>query len=288
MDGIADVARRCTEGDTEYHAVYHRVQRLESFHACPHRPELTSMVSTLLGAPCIPIPQKIARIWFPQYTEHTTPIHQDFVHFQGSLETLTAWSPLGDCPRELGGLAVLPGSHKLHKVLTHHFALGAGGLSVDVPGEARRHPALAVSWHTTDYEPGDTLFFPALTLHKALPNVTRDRLRVSLDNRYTVVGGRIADHMLTPHLSDGTPLDWDAVYTDWKSGELKYYWKQIPFKTTRRWMGYGEKGFAEALERARRGDERAVLALRRVVRLKPDSPEAFSARAALQEAGLAE
>jgi ectoine hydroxylase-related dioxygenase (phytanoyl-CoA dioxygenase family) len=288
MDGIADLDHRCTEGDPEYHDVYHRVQCLESFHAWPHRDELTSMVSTLLGAPCIPIPQKIARIWFPQFTQHTTPIHQDFVHFQGSLDTLTAWSPVGECPKELGGLAVLPRSHTLHKVLAHHFALGAGGLSVDVPEEARAYPVLDGPWYTTDFEVGDTLFFPALTLHKALPNVTPDRLRVSLDNRYTVVGGRIADHMLTPHLSDGTPLSWETVYAGWKDDELKYYWKKIPFTTTRRWMGYGEKGFAEALLRAARGDERAVLALRRVAKLAPDTPEGKKAKAALAAAGLEE
>ena len=36
----------------------------------------------------IPQPQKVARLWFPKFTEHTTPIHQDFVHFQGCHENL--------------------------------------------------------------------------------------------------------------------------------------------------------------------------------------------------------
>jgi hypothetical protein len=31
---------------------------------------------------------------------------------------------------------------------------------------------------------GDALIFPSLTVHQALPNLTQDRLRVSLDNRY--------------------------------------------------------------------------------------------------------
>ena len=106
------------------------------------------MIARIAGKPILPHPQKIARLWFPQYTEHTTPIHQDYVHFQGSFDTWTAWAPVGDCPAELGGLAVIPGSHKVNRVLDHHFSLGAGGLSVET-----EH--MDGAWHTTDYEAGD-------------------------------------------------------------------------------------------------------------------------------------
>jgi hypothetical protein len=37
-------------------------------------------------------------------------------------------------------------------------------------------------WLTTDYHPGDVLFFHNLTLHWALPN-TSDRVRLSIDTR---------------------------------------------------------------------------------------------------------
>ena len=70
---------------------------------------------------------------FPQFVEHTTPIHQDFVHFQGHHDNLTCWTPVGDCPRDLGGLAVLRGSHRVDRVLQHHFSLGAGSLQSVVP-----------------------------------------------------------------------------------------------------------------------------------------------------------
>ena len=36
VDGIADVAARCTEGDVEYTEVYHEVYKLESFHRAAH------------------------------------------------------------------------------------------------------------------------------------------------------------------------------------------------------------------------------------------------------------
>ena len=146
MDGITDVTKVCTEGDREYTDVYHHVQKLEAFHRSAHWPEVTQMIDRIMGRPAMPQPQKIARIWFPQYTEHTTPTHQDFVHFQGTFEALTLWAPIGDCPIELGGLAVLPGSHKVGEVLDHHFSLGAGGLNVDVEEEAKRHEEVAGSW----------------------------------------------------------------------------------------------------------------------------------------------
>ena len=68
MDGIADPSRRCTEGDQEYSAVYHRMYRLESFHQLPHEPELTTMAERIMGRPVIALPGKKARLWFPQFT----------------------------------------------------------------------------------------------------------------------------------------------------------------------------------------------------------------------------
>jgi hypothetical protein len=241
------------------------------------------MVETIMGRPIMPHPSKVARIWFPQYLEHTTPVHQDFVHFQGSFSTLTCWAPVGDCPVELGGLAVLPGSHKVNEVLDHHFSLGAGGLAVDTEHEARLHEELAVDWHTTDYEIGDTLFFPALTFHKALPNLTTDKLRVSLDNRYHAIGEPIAEHMLQPHLSLQSKLTWEQVYRDWLTDDLKYYWRGDTSPVVPRDTGYIDIGFAEAVELARRHDPYAQLHLRRIAKRDPDSPFGRIAREVLAD-----
>ena len=81
MEGIADVSTQCTEGDNEYSAGYAEVYKLESFHRSAHWPEVISMVEKIAGQEIMPHPHKIARIWYPQYTDHTTPTHQDFVHF---------------------------------------------------------------------------------------------------------------------------------------------------------------------------------------------------------------
>jgi ectoine hydroxylase-related dioxygenase (phytanoyl-CoA dioxygenase family) len=286
-DGIADVSRRCTEGDVEYLDTYFKVQRLESFHRIAHEPEIMDVVRRVLGAEPIPLPGKKARIWFPKFTEHTTPLHQDFVHYQGSTDTLTCWAPVGDCPIELGPLAVLPGSHTVRRVLPHHFALGAGGLVIDLAQETPRYPALAAGWLSTDFAMGDTLFFPALTVHKALPNTTEQRMRISLDNRYAAVGGRIAAHQLMPHLSEGRGFSWEDVYQGWKSDELKYYWTRVAFKEIRRYFGYSSRGFDEAVQLARAGDARALLSMRRAIKANPVSGEADRARAVLAQVGEA-
>ncbi|MBI3958352.1 MAG: phytanoyl-CoA dioxygenase family protein [Chloroflexi bacterium] len=281
LDGIADISRQCTEGDREYSAGYSEVYKLQAFHRSAHWPEVTDMVEKIVGRPIMPHPQKIARIWFPKYTEHTTPTHQDFVHFQGNFETYTCWAPVGDCPIELGGLAVIPGSHKVNRVLEHHFALGAGGLIVDTEAEPEIDPV----WHSTDYAMGDTLIFPALTIHKALPNYTEDKLRLSLDNRYQAVGDAIAEHMLEPH--GPSALRWEEVYTNWSGDDLQYYWRQFDNPVVPRDMSYAEKGFAEALELARAGNEQALYRLRRTIKSDPDSPGAQKARAVLAEMGVA-
>ena len=77
------------------------------------------------------------------------------------------------------------------------------------------------TWLTTDYEIGDCLMFHSLTLHKALPKVTDNKLRVSLDNRYQSVQSPVADNMLEPHMSTAYPLTWEEVYAEWKTDDLK-------------------------------------------------------------------
>ena len=279
MDGIADISMRYTEGDNEYSAGYAEVYKIENFHRSGHWNEYMDIIEKMVGKPVMPHPQKIARIWFPKYTEHTTPKHQDFVHFQGSFDNITCWAPIGDCPIELGGLAVIPGSHKVNRVLDHHFSLGAGGLMVD----ETEHDEINSVWHTTDYEAGDALFFPALTIHRALPNYTEDKLRLSLDNRYMIVGDTIAEHMLNPH--EPSQLTWDEIYPGWQSDEFKYYWKRYENPVVERNLSFGALAREEALSMARAGNEHAIYSLMRGVRNNPDEadPEVV---AVLEELGL--
>jgi hypothetical protein len=276
-DGIARDGAQCTEGDPEYTDVYHRVQRLESFHRSGHWPEILQAMGRVVGDDVLPHPQKICRLWFPNYTEHTTPIHQDYVHFQGSYDTYTCWAPVGDCPIDLGGLAVLPGSHRPEEVKTHHFSLGAGLLAID-------EQELSGQWLTADYAIGDTLIFHSLLVHRALPNFTPDRMRISLDNRYQSARIPIAEQMLTPHLSSISALSWDDVYEGWNTTDLQYYWQDLGLDVSPKQMQWLDQLFAEALERAAGGDEAAAHHLRRLVRRDPDSDQGRKARQVLEAA----
>ncbi|MDA0334575.1 MAG: hypothetical protein O2782_05365, partial [bacterium] len=145
---------------------------------------------------------------------------------------------------------------------------------------------LSGDWHTTNYEAGDTLIFNSLLAHRALPNETADRMRVSLDNRYQSVHIPIAEQMLTPHLSGVAPLSWDEVYADWKSDELQYYWQAFDLDVMAKQMQWIDQLNAEALERAAGGDAHAAHHLRRLVRREPQSDLGRRASRALEAAGL--
>ena len=119
-----------------------------------------------------------------------------------SARLLTAWTPLGDIDRRMGGVAVLSGSHRLDDVIGdyaqrdvdvycsnadgaedkagHESLLWDGVLTDDPRGfQAER----GLRWLTTDYRAGDLLTFPMYTAHGGLDNGS-DRFRLSSDSRY--------------------------------------------------------------------------------------------------------
>ena len=161
----------------------------------------------------------------------------------------------------------------------HHFSLGAGGLAVD-------ESELTGHWLSADYEAGDALIFPSLTVHQALPNYTEDRLRISLDNRYQAQGEPIARHMLEPHLTGVTDFNWDACYAGWQSESLQYYWQDIDLEVVPQSSRWGDQGFAEALSLAQDGDERALYQLRRIARRDPESERGQHALQLLHEVNV--
>lgn len=213
-EGVAAPGVACVEGQPEYMAVYNQVMRLESFHALAHDAGLLGMFDELFGESTLVHPRNIARIVFPQNTRFTTPAHQDYVHIQGAEQTYTAWIPLGDCPRSRGSLAVMLGSHRAG-VQTPHPADGAGGLGIQTD-------ALQFPWATADFSTGDALIFSSLVIHKALPNLSANRIRLSVDYRYQPASAPIVQSSLEPHFGQVT---WPEVYEGWRSDRYQYYWK---------------------------------------------------------------
>lgn len=187
-----------SEGMPEYNAVYRRIlKEVPRFHNLPTHPNLTAIAAKMLETDTEGIlahPRRIGRMTFPNLIAATTPPHQDYFYIRGSVETYTCWMPLGDCPVELGGLAVASGSQ--HEGFHQHdmsFPGAAGGRGIAVRENA--------DWHCADFRAGDALFFHSHTIHKAMPNRTPDRIRLSADNRYQRVGDAIDPSSLKPHMN---------------------------------------------------------------------------------------
>ena len=218
MDGIR-IGGPFMEGDDGYWPVLDEFQSLESFHAFAHHPAILDMCDKLFGEKTLVHPRNIGRIMFPENTKYTTPAHQDFIHIRGTEETYTAWIPLGDCPKYLGGLSVLSGSHRFG-IYPVQPAFGAGGLGIDTdPLEAD-----GMHWVSGDYEIGDALFFHSHAVHKALPNQTPDRIRLSVDYRYQGSSKPVTQGSLLPHFNR---MPWEQIYKEWKSTDYQYYWRSF-------------------------------------------------------------
>ena len=216
MEGIAAPGTRHLEPEPEFMRVYKQVMQLEDFHAFAHQPRLIAMLDALFGEITLVHARNIARIIFPQATQFTTPAHQDYLHIQGTEQTWTSWIPLGDCPQTLGSLAVLPGSHKagLYPV---HRTLGAGGHGVDTS-------ELPFTWAGGDFVAGDVLLFHSLTVHKGLPNLSADKLRLSVDFRYQPLSHPLTPGSMQPHYG----YAWEDIYNNWQSSRYQYYWRDLP------------------------------------------------------------
>ena len=200
-------------------AAYDAVQKLESVHRLPHHPSLLALYKTLFNDDVLVHARHIIRMITPHPSVFPTPPHQDFPLIQGTQNTWTCWIPIGDCPRMLGSLQALRGSHKLG-YLPIKPAQGAGLIAAQTcPTEEHED-----DWLEGDFAVGDVLTFPAFTIHKALPCQFRDRIRLSFDVRYQPLSEPVEEKSLLPHCG----LTWEQVYEHWQSTELQYYWKRLP------------------------------------------------------------
>ncbi|HUQ08233.1 MAG TPA: phytanoyl-CoA dioxygenase family protein [Kofleriaceae bacterium] len=150
----------------------------DEFRALGAAPEIVGVIRALVGdEPQLGVGD-VCRLVSPGATDLATQPHQDAAYVKDPEGAWTAWLALGACPLALGPLALLPGSHtggvRAHATIT----TGAGGTVVgtDIPDDA--------PWRASDLAAGDVIFFSAFTVHRALPNVTADQLRVSVDYRY--------------------------------------------------------------------------------------------------------
>jgi ectoine hydroxylase-related dioxygenase (phytanoyl-CoA dioxygenase family) len=210
------IVKPLREGDPEFFDGYDRVQRLEEFHTLAHDERLLSLMETVFGRPTFPHPLKIARLIFPGNVETSTPPHQDYPNNQGTAELTATWIPLEDFPPELGGLAILRGSHTYGTLpLAAHW--GPGNRCAVVP----RQMLEECRWVTTEFSAGDVLVFPSQTVHAATHNASELFMRLSVDFRYQPEGAPLTPVCLEPHFGR---LTWGDVYEGWSSTEHQYYW----------------------------------------------------------------
>jgi hypothetical protein len=102
--------------------------------------------------------------------------HQDGIYNYG-IDFITCWVPLMDIDEQVGGLAVVPGSHK--GSLYPADAFKNPDQRVGIPAGAIPDAA----WRRPDYKIGDLLMFHSMTAHAGLANRS-DKLRLSMDIRF--------------------------------------------------------------------------------------------------------
>ncbi len=255
--GIANPAAACKDPEPTYMAVFRDLWSDEALHRLRIDPRVLTLFDRIFGERALAHPMFVQRNIFPQSDvfDFTTGIHQDRVHIGGAT-SYAMWMPLGDCPREMGTLAVAAGSHT-NGILSTKVGSGAGGMDIDVP--------IPGTWVTGDFMAGDALIFQDVTVHKALPNRTRS-IRMSFDARFQKLREKMADTNLVPYSGCGT---WEDVYAGWSRTEGQYYWQDLPIATMPLDRSYYERRDAMAFEMAESGDRSARDAILRIIQRDP-------------------
>ena len=127
--------------------------------------------------------------WFrPVGPGEFTSVHCDRVFMgRGSDRLLTAWTPLGDVPLELGPVALWLGSPWEQQIRSAYASRDVDRDLID--GYVATDPAEALAsmggrLASTDFAAGDLLVFGMDVLHCSLTNSSADRVRLSCDTRY--------------------------------------------------------------------------------------------------------
>ena len=102
-----DPARACKDPEPRYISVFRGLWSDEALHRLRVDPRVIALFDRIFGERTLPHPMFVLRNIFPQSDgfDFTTGIHQDRVHIGGAT-SYAMWMPLGDCPREMGSLAV--------------------------------------------------------------------------------------------------------------------------------------------------------------------------------------
>ena len=162
--------------------------------------KIMAFYSELLGGPAT----HYDFTWLRVISKTGTWPHCDVVYMgRGSKNLVTAWTPLGDVPLHVGGLAIVEGSNhdqelrqgyctmdvdtsctnkdpKVHQLNDAGFP-GFGALSYDMRETRQKLGGRLLT--CPEYRMGDLLTFTIYTVHGSLDNPSR-QIRLSSDSRY--------------------------------------------------------------------------------------------------------
>jgi ectoine hydroxylase-related dioxygenase (phytanoyl-CoA dioxygenase family) len=208
------------EQDTpQWLAFYRDILCLRALNALPAHRQLYDIVSTLVGEPVFHHARVNVRFFANFPFQFASPPHRDFTWVGGTADVWTSWIPLVDIDRQLGGLQVLPGSHRRD----YHARGGAGeNDGIEIPPDEQ--------WHTAPhYELGDVVLFHSRTVHSGGGNLLQDRLRVSAECRFQPISHPVRADVMEPHWKNLGLVTWDELYHDWPADDpLRYYWRELP------------------------------------------------------------
>ena len=205
------------ETDKTWDRIYPELQSLEVFHQFFHTSEVLSLMTCVLNADPFVYPMKMARIATPRKSGFETPPHQDAYSHHAGPTMAGIWVALHDVDETMGRLAILDRSH-LKGVREVVHSPGVGGVQCKIFNDEKL-------WRVSNVECGDVILFSSQTVHRAEPNTSEHRVRVSVDTRFCDYGSPVFSTNLEPHHGWRIEhLNWEYMYRNWNDESLKYYW----------------------------------------------------------------
>jgi Phytanoyl-CoA dioxygenase (PhyH) len=165
----------------------HDFVRSEDFKVFADQPAFRAIAETLLGGPVIRVPRTPLR-HFIKGSHRASRAHADRTYLdEPETSCVTLWIPLGDCPRETGGLIYLENSHRAPELETSlregaptDRASDRRPISHDLAWVAQRAGS---RWLGSDLVAGDIIAHVPTIIHASLDPVS-DMMRVSTDLRF--------------------------------------------------------------------------------------------------------
>lgn len=153
--------------------------------------------------------------YFKPPTARGQALHQDNFYLRAHPETcIAAWVAVDDCDAANGGLAVVPGSHRLEVLCPEDADPETSFTTITV------HVPESVEVVQTEMRAGDVLFFHGSVVHGSRPNSTTDRFRRSLIFHYIPESSVEVSTFFQPLIRpDGTEVEIDGSAEGGPCGE---------------------------------------------------------------------